>query len=149
MADRYFYFDRQGIRISKAEWTHKSNDASYRILREYDNGSVFLRLIWNGRMLPKDIDTVRDCWPLFQMVAGNYDSKGNLRRDPNLDGEIYAYEAEALQAYEEFLEMWTDSRRKEDGGFEEVGNDLAPPPPPDPDEPTSVIKGMPSDFAAW
>lgn len=148
-ADRYWYFDRQGIRMTREEWCAKQTDSSYRIVREYDNGSVFLRLMWNGRLTNKEADTFRDCWPLFQLVAGNYDSTGTLRRDPNFDGESFPNEESALKAYETFLETWTECERKDDGKFVEVDNDLAPPPPPDPDEPTSVIKGMPSDFAAW
>lgn len=145
----YFYFDRDGNRIDKASWAQRQNDPHYRILREYDNGSVFLRLMWNGRLTKVEKDAWRDTWPLFQIVVGNYDSKGSLVRDPVMDGETYACESDAIKAYEEFLETWTESHRKDDGTFKEIGNDLAPPPPPDPDVPASEIKGVPSGFVAW
>lgn len=145
----YIYLDREGTRINKDQWTEKQKDASYRILREFDNGTVFLRLMWNGRMTVQEMAGFRDYWPLFQMAAGNYTADGSLQPDPNLNGETYSSEEAGIQAYEKFLETWTDCERKDNGKFVEVDNQLAPPPPPDPDIPKELSKGDADSFGSW
>lgn len=144
------YFNREGAPIPSAKWFQLRKDPAYRTLKEFDNGRVQVRLIWNGALTLQQKTSFRDTWPLFAMRVMNYDSEGKLRPDPSRDGETFAYEHEALNGYEEFLVTWADCHIDDDGALVEVDNHLAPPPPPDPDAPTSVLKDAPPDFgAAW
>lgn len=144
------YFNRDGKPIIGAEWKKLTADPAYRTLKEFDNGRVQVRLIWNGALTLQQKTSFRDTWPLFAIRVMNYDAEGNLRPDPSCDGETFAHEHEALNGYEEFLITWADCHINDDGNLVEVDNHLAPPPPPDPDAPTSTLKDAPPDFgAAW
>jgi hypothetical protein len=144
------YFDRDGKSIPHTKWRELNNDPTYRILKEFDNGKVQVRLIWNGSLTLQQKTSFRETWPLFALRVMNYNAEGKLRPDPSRDGETFAYENEALNGYEEFLITWADCHIDDDGNLVEVDNHLAPPPPPDPDAPTSVLKDAPPDFgAAW
>lgn len=143
------YFNREGMPMSGAQWKTMTADPTYRVLKEFDNGRVQVRLFWNGALTLQQKTSFRDTWPLFTIRIMNYDAEGRLRADTH-DGETFAYEADALNAYEEFLTTWADCHIDDDGKLVEVDNHLAPPPPPDPDAPTSVLKDAPPDFgAAW
>jgi len=145
------YVARNGARISHTEWTLMQKDRDYRILREYDNGQVYVRLEWTGEV--ENASIFRECWTVFMLTVGNYNDKGELKADPVENGKTFAYEGEAIRAYESFLERWTASHVNSDGEFEEEDNTLTPPPPPNPDAPSSAvaeIKGMEDDgVGAW
>lgn len=146
------YFGREGNPLTRAEWEVHRLDRSYWCVREYDNGAVFLRLIWMGLVIDP-VNTWPDCWPIFKLEVGNYDSVGVLRKDPIMSGKTFAAEDEAVSAYEEFLKTWTNSHEGEDG-FVEEDNAYTPPPPPDLDAPmteTANIKlGIMDDgVGAW
>lgn len=143
------YFNREGMPMSGAQWKLMTANPNYRVLKEFDNGRVQVRLIWNGALTLQQKTSFRDTWPLFSIRIMNYDAEGKLRPDPR-DGTTFAYEADALNGYEEFLITWADCHINDDGILVEVDNHLAPPPPPDPDAPTSTLKDAPADFgAAW
>lgn len=147
------YFGRNGRPCQRNEWSRLRDDREYRIVREYDNGEIYVRLEWLGEV--GDTNTFRDCWKLFKLTVGNYTADGQLHDDPVENGKTFAYEATGIQAYEAFLERWTASQRNADGEFEEADNNLTPPPPPDPDAPSSdvtQIKGIDlgdGDIGAW
>ena len=146
----HLYFDREGHRIEKELWDKRQADPSYRIVREFDNGQIQVRVIWNGKLNRLQAQSFRDTWPIFEVRAMNYRADGSLAADPNFDGQTFAHEDDAIETLEIFLEDWTKSYRTDDGRLVEVDNHLAPPPPPDPNVPTSTIKDAPEDFgAAW
>lgn len=145
-----FYYDRDGRPMSETEWKRKSEDESYRLIRNFDNGVVMARLVWLGKLTNMQKSSFRDTWPLFAIRVSNYGSDGVLRPDPNLDDETFAYEQNAIDCYEDFLLTWTECDRNDDGKFVEVDNIYTPPPPPDPNKPADVkIEGLTDDFGAW
>lgn len=147
------YFGRDGRPCQRSEWSKLRSDRDYRIIREYDNGQVYVRLEWLGEVT--DPSTFRDCWKMFAICVGNYNATGDIKEDPVENGKTFAYEADGIKAYEAFLERWTASHRNTDDEFEEEDNSLTPPPPPDPDAPSSdvsQIKGIDlgdGDIGAW
>lgn len=145
------YVSPNGARISRDEWVAMQNDRSIRILCEYDNGQVYVRLEWRGEV--EDASVFRDCWKVFVLTVANYNENGDLVADPVENGKTFAYRGKAIAAYESFLARWTASHIDEDGQFVEEDNTLTPPPPPNPDAPTSAvaeIKGMEDDgVGAW
>lgn len=147
------YFGRDGRPCQRSEWSRLRDDREYRIIREYDNGQVYVRLEWLGEVA--DPSTFRDCWKMFALCVGNYNANGDIKEDPVENGKTFAYEKDGIAAYEAFLERWTASHRNADGEFEEEDNTLTPPPPPDPDAPSSdvtQIKGIDlgdGDIGAW
>lgn len=146
----YTYIGRDGSRLTKESWDRLQQDPSKRIVREYDNGEIQVRLIWNGRMTKTQAQSFRDTWPVFEIRVMNYNAEGRLVPDPVADNSTFPSENEAINAYEEFLITWADCEVGDDGNLIEKDNHLAPPPPPDPDAPTSVLKDAPPDFgAAW
>lgn len=146
----YIYIDRHGLRMNKQVWEERQADPAYRIVSEFDNGVVQVRLIWNGRITKAQSQQFRDTWPIFELRVMNYNAEGRLVPDPVADNETFSDFESAVDAYEEFLIVWANCERKDDGSFVEVDNNLAPPPPPDPDAPTSVLKDAPEDFGtAW
>lgn len=144
------YIDRHGLRIPKQTWENYRADPTYRVVKEFDNGVVQVRLIWNGQMNKMQSQAFRETWPIFEVRVMNYTADGRLVPDPVADGETFPDESRALEAYEEFLVTWANCEIGADGALIEVDNQLAPPPPPDPDAPTSVLKDAPEDLgAAW
>lgn len=144
------YFDREGKRINHLKWKALAGDPLYRTVKEFDNGRVQVRLIWNGSLTLQQKLSFRDTWPLFAMRVMNYNAQGVLQPDPSSDGETFPTESDALNGYEQFLINWADCHIDDNGNLVEVDNNLAPPPPPDPDAPTSTLKDAPADFgAAW
>jgi len=145
-----FYYDRTGRPMSLAEWKLKSEDEDYRLIRNFDNGVVKARLVWLGKLSSIEKSSFRDTWPLFSINVWNYGSDGQLRVDPNMSGQTFAHEQNAIDCYEDFLLTWTDCDRDDDGKFFEVDNIYTPPPPPDPNKPADVkIEGLTDDFGAW
>lgn len=147
----HIYIDRYGLRIPKQTWDTYQADPAYRVVREFDNGVVQLRVIWNGRLNQLQAQSFRETWPVYEVRVMNYTAEGKLVPDPVSDNSTFPDEAAALDAYEEFLVTWADCEIDAEGKLVEVGNQLAPPPPPDPDAPTSTaIKNVPEDLgAAW
>ena len=148
----YTHYDRNGLKISASQWLELMGDPTYHIIREFDNGSVRVMLVWNGKVTPKEHSSFRDTWPLFVLYVANYKANGRLVKDPTMNGVTFAFESDAIKGYEEFLKFWTDCEVNDDGEFVEVGNELAPPPPPpppNPDAPTSALKDAPDFGAAW
>ncbi len=148
----YLYLNRQGMNIDHATWLKLLGDESYRIVREFDNGVVQIRLIWVGKLSRVQRQSFRETWPVYEMRVMNYKADGSLAADPVEDGKTFPDEESGIKAYEEFLLTWTDCERDDENKFVEVDNHLAPPPPPDPDAPTSTegVKGLPEDLgAAW
>lgn len=144
------YLNRDGLRIDKAKWTELQKDDSYRVIREFDNGKVRVRLVWEGRVDKAHAQSFRDTWPIFSMGVWNYRADGSMVIDPVKNGETYSHIEEAVRAYEEFLIDWTDCEEGDDGRLIEVDNLLTPPPPPDPNKPADVvIEGLTDDFGAW
>ncbi|MCL2874729.1 MAG: hypothetical protein FWF12_00245 [Betaproteobacteria bacterium] len=131
------YFGRDGRAIHRHEWSRLLGDHSYSVVREYDNGEVFVRLRWHGEV--SDPNIFRDCWNLFLLTVGNYNAVGELKADPVENGKWFAYEEDGIKAYEAFLTRWTPCCIDADGRFEECDNTLAPPPPPNPDVPVTDI----------
>lgn len=129
------YFGRAGFPCHRNEWSRLRSDRNYRIVKEYDNGQVYVRLEWLGEVA--DTSTFRDCWKMFALCVGNYNANGDIKEDPVENGKTFAYEKDGIAAYEAFLERWTASHRNADGEFEEEDNALTPPPPPDPDAPST------------
>lgn len=129
------YFGRDGRPCQRSEWSRLRSDRDYRIIKEYDNGQVYVRLEWLGEVA--DPSTFRDCWKMFALCVGNYNANGDIKEDPVENGKTFAYEKDGIAAYEAFLERWTASHRNADGEFEEEDNTLTPPPPPDPDAPST------------
>ena len=150
------YFGKDQRQLQRVEWNRLRQDRNYRVVREYDNGVIYVRLEWRGEI--DDIATFRDCWKMFVLHVGNYTDTGDIRPDPVENCRTFAYEADGIAAYEKFLESWTLSHRNADGEFEEEDNNLIPEPPPappNPDAPTSdmsAVKGLDlgdSDIGAW
>lgn len=147
------YFGRDGRPCQLVEWKRLRGDKEYTVIKEYDNGQVYVKLEWVGAI--DDITVFRDCWKMYQIVVGNYNATGDLKPDPVENLKTFAYENQAIKAYEDFLERWTASHRNVEGEFEEEDNSLTPPPPPDPDAPSSdvaQIKGIDiddGDIGAW
>lgn len=129
------YFGKDWRLIKRVEWSRLRGDKSYAVIREYDNGRVYVKLEWLGAI--GDITVFRDCWKMFQLVVGNYTATGDLKPDPVENGKTFAYENDGIKAYEDFLERWTASHRNTDGEFEEEDNTLQPPEPPNPDAPST------------
>ena len=143
------YFDRDGNKISPDAWKGLRTDDSYRIIRNYDNGKVRVRLVWTGVVLNPSV--FRDCYEVFHLFVDNYDETGTPRSDPVENGRTFAYEKDGIKAYEDFLERWTNSHRDDDG-FVEEDNILTPPPPPNPDAPTSDVASVSTgedDVGVW
>ena len=111
------YFGRDGRPCQRSEWSRLRDDREYRIIREYDNGQVYVRLEWLGEVA--DPSTFRDCWKMFALCVGNYNANGDIKEDPVENGKTFAYEKDGIAAYEAFLERWTASHRNADGEFEE------------------------------
>lgn len=143
------YVDTEGTAISKTRWHQLQADPQYRNLREFSNEKVTIVLYWSGSLTKEEFRSWRQLWPVYRLAVSNYNERGEAKPDPVMDGKSFATREEAVAAYEHLLSQWTDCHYKDDGTFVEVGNDLAPPPPPDPNIPTSVPKGMASDFVAW
>lgn len=147
------YFGRDGRPCQRSEWSRLRDDREYRIIREYDNGQVYVRLEWLGEVA--DPSTFRDCWKMFALCVGNYNANGDIKEDPVENGKTFAYEKDGIAAYEAFLERWTASHRNADGEFEEEENTLTPPPPPDPDAPSTDASAVESvklgedDVGVW
>lgn len=149
------YFGRDGRQCQKVEWTRLRGDASYRNVRQYDNGVIRVIVEWEGEQKNAD-DTFKDCHELFTLHASNYDAEGILRPDPNQDGRTFPTEEWAVKAYDDFLYAWTDCHSDENDNLVEVDNELEPekpPPPPDPDAPTSDVSkiklGATMDDSVW
>lgn len=147
------YFGKDQRQLQRVEWSRLRNDKSYAVIREYDNGQVYVKLEWLGAI--DDITVFRDCWKMFQLVVGNYTATGSLKPDPVENLKTFAYEKDGIAAYENFLERWTASHRNADGEFEEEDNELTPPPPPDPDAPSTDVSEIKSvnlgedDVGVW
>lgn len=147
------YFGKDQRQLQQVEWNRLRCNKDYAVIREYDNGQVYVRLEWLGSI--DDVTVFRDCWKMFQLIVGNYNANGEIKPDPVENLKTFAYEDEAVKAYEDFLERWTASHRNADGEFEEEDNELTPPPPPDPDAPSSDVanvKGVDlgdGDIGAW
>jgi hypothetical protein len=146
------YFGRDGRLCQRNEWARLRDDPSYRIVRQYDNGSIRIQVEWLGEVTdPQNL--FPDMYRLFRINVWNYDAYNVLRPDPVRDGDTYPTEKTAIKAYEEFLLDWTNCSVTEDGDFIEEDNSLAPPPPLNPDAPTSevtAIKGITDDgVGAW
>lgn len=147
------YFGRDGRPCQRSEWSRLRGDKSYAVIREYDNGQVYVKLEWLGVI--DDITVFRDCWKMFQLVVGNYTATCDLKPDPVENGKTFAYEKDGIKAYEDFLERWTASHRNADGEFEEEDNSLKPPPPPNPDAPSTDVSEISSvclgsdDVGVW
>ena len=99
--------------------------------------------------MDKQANYFRDTWPLFTISVWNYNDQGIPVPDPVMNGQTFAYEETAIEAYETFLEDYTESERNDAGELVEADNLLAPPPPPDPDKPTSEFKLDEDNDAAW
>lgn len=144
-----YYFNRDGHRIDAAKFQELQADPAYTMLKEFDNGAVRVRLVWLGKVSDREHSTWRDTWPLFTMSVWNYTAEGKLVPDPVANGQTFASEHEALNAYEEFLITWADCEIGDNGNLIEKDNLLAPPPPPDPDKPASEFKLDDDNDAAW
>ncbi len=144
------YLNRDGLRIDKAQWKVLQADEDYKVVRQFDNGTVRVRLVWIGSVTDKQAQTFRDTWPVFTISVWNYRADGSMVLDPVKNGETFPHIEQGIAAYEEFLLDWTDCEVTDDGRFIEVDNSLAPPPPPDPNKPADVvIEGLTDDFGAW
>lgn len=144
------YHDREGSKISQAEWKTKRQDSDYSQLKAFDDGRVRVHLEWVGRVRDA-MNSYSDSWPIFLLHVGNYDASGVLRADPIEDNKTFGDEASALKHYTEFLTRWTESHtvKNETTGEEELveeGNTLAPPVPDDPNLPTTETD---DSFGAW
>lgn len=150
MARYYYYFDRTGKRIEADLWKQFQEDPEYRVLRTFDNESMYAALVWNGRINHQEFTGYSDYHPIFQLVVKNYREDGSKVPDLKFDGKSYRYEHDAIKGYEDMLVEITDAIRKDDGTLDEVGNVLLPPPPPDPDAPSDTfIEGLSDDVGAW
>lgn len=143
------YFDKVGNKISPAKWHELRADHSYTTVREFANEKVSIRVIWHGALTLGESKSFRDTWPLFQISVSNANAAGEFKPDPVLDCKTFPYENIAIQAYEHFLLQWSECKVNDSGEFEEVGNELTPPPPPSPDIPTSTIRGTGTDLMVW
>lgn len=146
------YFNRQGEEVTKAEWETLQFRKDYWCVREFDNGRVELRIVWKG-IVPNPRDSWPDCYPIFRMECFNYMTPLDRSPDPIMHNKTFATEVDAVQAYETFLERWTDSHREGDDFIEEE-NIYTPAPEPDLDAPmtdtTNVKLGIEDDgIGAW
>jgi hypothetical protein len=143
------YFDAKYRQTDKNHWKALRDDPEYRIMRQFDNGVVNDALEWVGEIDDKTV--LRDCWKMFRLNVKNYTADGRLAPDPVEDGKWFAFETPATNAYEAFLDRWTDSHFEADGSgkFVEVGNTLAPPDPNVPLTDLASIKGMNLDIGVW
>jgi hypothetical protein len=144
------YYDREGERISLAAWKAKRADESYTRLKVYDNATVRVELEWVG-VVRDASNSWADTWSLFKLSVSNYGSDGVLRADPIENGKTFFAEADALEAYNTFLERWTESHMVENGTTGEMelveeGNTLVPEAPPDPNRPSTIVE---DDVGAW
>lgn len=69
------YFGRDGLPCQRSEWSRLRSDRDYRIVKEYDNGQVYVCLEWLGEVA--DTSTFRDCWKMFALCVGNYNANGD------------------------------------------------------------------------
>jgi hypothetical protein len=150
------YFDREGLPMSRDAYLAKLKDASYQIVRQFDNGKVLIRIVWKGEVPDAD-KQFRSTYKVFALELSNYNDQGKPVPDP-FSGRFFPDEKMATSFYEDFILKWTDSTMDEEGNIEEVGNTLAPPPPPPPppssDLPTSSVANLKGDvddggIGAW
>lgn len=154
------YFDRNGDKVSLADWKALQAQPGYITVRKFDNEKLRIELFWVG-FVKNSQNYMPDYRPLFKMECWNrvmsYDG-GPLgwAEDPMLHCKTYATEAAGIKAYQDFLATWTDSGygvNKQTGNkeFHEAGNIHTPPPPPDPDAPSISSLGAKDcdDVGAW
>jgi hypothetical protein len=143
------YFSRNSIPISVDQYEEYCKDEDYVNVRRFDNSEVRAILKWIG-VVRNPGNYFSGDMPIFELGFWNYDSGGALREAPE-SGVKFCYEADAIQAYENFLLRWTDSER-EDDKLVERDNIYAPPPPPNLDAPESdlaEIIGVGDDGMVW
>lgn len=154
------WFDRAGNRLSADQYRALKADSTYSIVRQFDDDKLRICLFWDGKVVNAQ-NYAPSYRPLFRITCSNRKLSwdGELQgwaKDPVMDGTTYATEAEAVLAYEAFLERWTASGYEVDAKtgnkvFNEAGNKLTPPPPPDPDAPSITDLGDKDcdDVGAW
>lgn len=143
MASPTKYYGRDGRACHHNEWARLRNDPSYRVVRQFDNGSVHVELEWLGDVPDAD-NQFRGSYRLFKIKLSNYNDVGVAVEDP-MSGKFFPNESKALTFYDDFILKWTESVMDEDGNVEEVGNTLAPiepPKPPDPNKPLSTVDSI-------
>ncbi|WP_297478311.1 hypothetical protein [Ferrovum sp.] len=138
------YFDKDGRKIQKDKWTHYRMDPSYCIVREFRNKAVLVIVEWKGAVDTR-LHPFAFTHPTFEMRVWNFDSDGKLVPDPVESKKTFPSEQNAINAYNNFLLRWTDSKI-ENGELVEVGNELTPPPPPDPNIPKTAVN---DDIGCW
>lgn len=148
MATRAFY-DRTGMKIGPNKWLELREDRNYTIVREFDNGAVYVTVEWVGKVVG---ELFRSCWPLFKITVQNYDSTGVLREDPADSGKTFATEADAINFYEDFLLKYTESDLDLDENghpiFVEKGNQLDNTPEEPPSE-FDAYKDPEDEVGVW
>lgn len=134
--------------LSVGQWLKAQQDASQTIVREYDNGIIYVSLTWVGKIRDYG-DSFPEYYKLIRMDVFNYDSDGFKRPDPTKTEQWFPTEPKAVAAYEAFVTEWSDSYVSSEGSFVEDGNTLTPPPPPDPDAPTTSFNDPIAGDCAW
>lgn len=139
------YIDKDGKGISKGVWRLFRDDESYRVLRQFKNELTWITLEWTG-VADILLHPFASTYPLFEMRVANASSDGmRWVNDPVEDRKTYHNQQAAIEAYNNFLVRWTESK-VEDGELVEVGNELTPPPPPDPNIPKTAVN---DDIGCW
>ncbi|CAQ71579.1 hypothetical protein [Cupriavidus taiwanensis] len=144
------YFDREGRPLTSEEWLEKRADTAYNVVRQFDNGKVYIAIEWYGKC--KDREAVyQHLAPLFRLHFQTYsDVDGRLIPDPQ-DGKMFGTEQEAIEAYEKQVVRRTESTRDDDGNVVEVGNIHTPvsPDAPHSEEAVAMISTGDDDVGVW
>ena len=146
------FYNRQGEEIPFETFKENRADPKYAMVREFDNGEVHVEAVWVGEVRNPQ-NYFPGMRPIFMLKIYNYDHLDELRPDVQ-SGATFSSEEELVEAYENFIEKWTESERDEEGHLREVDNSLTPQ-RPDLDTPKSDISEMKwdatgaSDVGAW
>lgn len=149
------YFDRELNPITQSQWMEHMSDDSYRIVRQFDNGKVLVKLFWQGNVTPKEMaNLMPEYYPIFKIQVLNYNSVGVPINDPVDDGKTFGDESSANEFINNFLIKYTtshwDGAEEGQGNFIESDNRLAPAPPPNLDAPSDkAIEGLTDEIGAW
>jgi hypothetical protein len=149
------YINRSGAKITAKEWEALIASESYSTVRRYDNSEVRVVVDWVGTVA--NMDVFPEMRKVIRLDIFNLNSSGKWVKDPVQSDLWFPNEETAINAYEQFIERWTNSHRDENDELIEEDNLYAPPPPPppppSPDAPASdcaSIKGVVDDgVGAW
>jgi len=143
------YLQPDGVkRMTHDEWATMRKLPEACILREYDNGIIYVKVEWIGKIVDYG-NVFPDYYKNVRLDVFNYGADGTRSPDPVMSEQWFQNEKKAFAAYETFVTNWSDSHLDSEGAFIEEGNALTPPPPPNPDAPTTTFNDPVVGDSAW